>query len=288
MTAVFTYSSLIDTVILYATQSGNTDFISLVPTFINLAEVRCAREVKNLGTKKIAVSNFTPSNGVYAKPARWRETASINFGTASSYETVTRAASGTTRTITFSVPHGFSTGSGISVFNVSGSGYNGDFNVTAITQTGVSYLSSSGTETATSDTGGIVTAPLNDRTPIYPREYEWINAYWPNRSLTGTPVYYADYDYSHFIVVPTPIYAAPFELTYYETPDQLSPSNQTNWLTQYAPDLILYATLLETAPYLRNDPRIQTWQTMYDRSAAAISGETKAQYQDASINRSEG
>ena len=30
-----------------------------------------------------------------------------------------------------------------------------------------------------------------------------------------------------------------------------------NWLTKYAPDMILHQTLLQAAPYLKNDERIQ-------------------------------
>jgi hypothetical protein len=36
-------------------------------------------------------------------------------------------------------------------------------------------------------------------------------------------------------------------------------SNSTNWLLTLAPDVYLYGMLLETAPYLDNDERIQTW-----------------------------
>jgi hypothetical protein len=36
-------------------------------------------------------------------------------------------------------------------------------------------------------------------------------------------------------------------------------SNSTNWLLLAAPDIYLYGALLEAAPYLQNDDRIQTW-----------------------------
>jgi len=36
-------------------------------------------------------------------------------------------------------------------------------------------------------------------------------------------------------------------------------TNDPNWLLSLAPDLYLYGTLLETAPYLKEDGRIQTW-----------------------------
>ena len=36
-------------------------------------------------------------------------------------------------------------------------------------------------------------------------------------------------------------------------------SNGANWLLTLAPDLYLYGALLESAPYIKEDGRIQTW-----------------------------
>jgi hypothetical protein len=60
---------------------------------------------------------------------------------------------------------------------------------------------------------------------------------------------------------------------YYELPQPLDDANQQNWLTNYAPNLLLYACLLEATPFLKNDERIATWQSMYDRFAQATSGQ---------------
>ncbi len=48
-----------------------------------------------------------------------------------------------------------------------------------------------------------------------------------------------------------------YSLTYYEKFDALSTG--VNWLITNAPDIYLYATLLEAAPYIKDDPRIATW-----------------------------
>jgi hypothetical protein len=47
----------------------------------------------------------------------------------------------------------------------------------------------------------------------------------------------------------------------------------TNWLIGEAPDLYLYATLLEAAPYMKNDSRIPVWQAGYTAAIAAIEDE---------------
>ena len=39
----------------------------------------------------------------------------------------------------------------------------------------------------------------------------------------------------------------------------MSSTNTTNWLLTLAPDIYLYGALLESAPYIKEDARIQTW-----------------------------
>lgn len=109
----------------------------------------------------------------------------------------------------------------------------------------------------------------NTRSTVYPRKYEYLREYWPDPTQTGTPRYYADYDYDHWLVAPTPATASPFEVAYTSLTQPLDDEHQTNALTEYAPDMLLYACLLETAPYLKDDERVQTWQQRYDRCLMA-------------------
>ena len=123
--------------------------------------------------------------------------------------------------------------------------------------------------------------------PIYARSYEYCRKYWPDEAETGSPEFYADYDYQHWLITPTPDAASILEVLYYEQPRFLGEDFQTNWLTEYAPDALLYATLLEATPFLKKDERIQTWQAMYDRAAQALNGEDLKRILDRSANRSE-
>lgn len=107
------------------------------------------------------------------------------------------------------------------------------------------------------------------------RSYTFCRAYWPEPVNTDTPQFYADYDYEHLLVVPTPDSAYDFELAYFERPLPLSESNQTNWTTQYAPQLLLYGTLLEAQPFLKLTERIAEFQALYDRAAAAVGNEAQ-------------
>lgn len=126
-----------------------------------------------------------------------------------------------------------------------------------------------------------------DGSPIFARSYEYCRSYWPDEAETGAPQFYADYDYQHWLITPTPASAQTLEILYYEQPRFLGEDFQTNWITEYAPDLLLYAALLEATPFLKSDERIQTWQGMYDRAAQALNGEDLKRILDRSANRSE-
>lgn len=127
----------------------------------------------------------------------------------------------------------------------------------------------------------------NTRKMLFTRAYEYLLRYWPDRTATSQPLFYADYDYTHWLYAPTPDADYPFEVLYYELPPLLDDAVQTNWLTEYAPQLLLYGTLLEATPFLKNDERIPVWQSMYDRSAAMLNGEDLAKILDRSSVRKE-
>lgn len=183
-----------------------------IPRLINLAERRIARELKIQGFIAVVSDTMVIGQSVYAKPDRWRDTISINFGTG---------------------------------------------------------------------------ATNANRTPLFSRSYEYCRSYWPNESQTDQPVFYADYDYTHWLITPTPDQEYPFEVLYYELPPLLDDSIQTNWLTEYAPQLLLYGALLEATPFLKNDERIPVWQQYYDRAAAMLNGEDLSKILDRAAIRKE-
>ena len=127
----------------------------------------------------------------------------------------------------------------------------------------------------------------NTRKTLFTRGYEYLRTYWPDSTQTDEPIFYSDYDYSHWLIAPTPDEDYPFEVLYYELPPLLDDVVQTNWITEYAPQLLLYGTLLEATPFLKNDERISVWQNMYDRAAAMLNGEDLAKILDRSAVRKE-
>lgn len=68
-----------------------------------------------------------------------------------------------------------------------------------------------------------------------------------------------------FQVVPSPNTSYDAELLYYAKIPALSDSNTSNWLLAESPDIYLYGALVQSAPYLKEDERINTWAGLYQR-----------------------
>jgi hypothetical protein len=118
------------------------------------------------------------------------------------------------------------------------------------------------------------------RQPVLLRKYEYLREYWPNPTTTGVPKFYCDYDYTHWMVAPTPSADYVFEVLYYERLQPLDSSNQTNWFTVYAPQALLYGTLLQAMPFLKNDERVQLWQALYQQSMDVLVAEDRLRVAD--------
>lgn len=120
----------------------------------------------------------------------------------------------------------------------------------------------------------------NVYTQLYPRTYEFCRQYWPDDSKMDFPKYYCDYNFNSWLVVPTPLLPYKFQIAYYQTVSPISEEQQSNWLTQNAPELIFYATMLESMLYLKNDERTQYWRGLYTESLGAFNNEDMARLQD--------
>ncbi len=108
--------------------------------------------------------------------------------------------------------------------------------------------------------------------PVLLRKYEYLKNYWPDSNQTDVPLYYADTDWDHWFIAPTPDQDYEFEVLYYERIAPLSSTNQTNWLTQNAPNAMLFGTLLQAMPFLKNDQR-QIFQQKYTEAMQTLKGE---------------
>jgi hypothetical protein len=115
--------------------------------------------------------------------------------------------------------------------------------------------------------------------PVYLRKYEYLENYWPDNTQVDVPLYYADTDWEHWYIAPTPAANYTFEVLYYERIAPLSSTNQTNWLTQNAPNAMLFGTLLQAMPFLKNDQRT-IFQQKYTEALQALKAEDVARVGD--------
>lgn len=76
--------------------------------------------------------------------------------------------------------------------------------------------------------------------------------------ITNKPRYFTIID-GAFEILPAPTSNINLLMVYYAKIPALSATVTTNWLLAKSPDLYLYSTLLEAAPYLKNDERVQLW-----------------------------
>jgi hypothetical protein len=76
-------------------------------------------------------------------------------------------------------------------------------------------------------------------------------------NVTGTPVFFSIVG-DQIELAPTPNEDMDVEVLYRANIPALA-DNSTNWLLTLAPDLYLYGTLLEAAPYIQNDERLSVW-----------------------------
>jgi hypothetical protein len=118
------------------------------------------------------------------------------------------------------------------------------------------------------------------RQPVFNRRYEYVREYWPDPAATEVPKFYCDYDYTHWLIAPTPDDDYSFEVLYYERVQPLDSSNQTNWFTQYAPQALLYGALLQAMPFLKNYDLVPSWQAQYKLIMDTLTAEDKLRIAD--------
>ena len=88
-------------------------------------------------------------------------------------------------------------------------------------------------------------------------------------SSTGQPINYTLVS-DNFVLAPRPTGASTINMTYYKIPKVLSTTNPSNEYLEVCPDLLLYASLVESAPFLMDDARLVTWEQLYTRGLTSI------------------
>jgi hypothetical protein len=130
---------------------------------------------------------------------------------------------------------------------------------------------------------------LNSRVFLVPRSYDYCRSYWPDSTVTdpnNPPLMYADYDLFHWLIAPTPPQNYPFEAICYMQPPLLDANNQNNFWTELTPNALLYATLCEAEPFIKEDPRLQLWQQMLGQEVQTLNPQDLQRILDSTAVRS--
>jgi len=110
-----------------------------------------------------------------------------------------------------------------------------------------------------------------DKVRLLQRDTSFIHQYWPDDTVEGVPKYYADWDEDFFVIAPTPDSGYATEVAYYIHPaglDVASPT--TTWLSDEAPDLLLYACLVEANKFIKNPEQMQVWEVSYQQALQRV------------------
>ena len=113
---------------------------------------------------------------------------------------------------------------------------------------------------------------LTGTNPISPLVFQSINALddlQVTYTSSGQPKYFCMIG-GQIRVLPVPDTSYVSELIYYAKLSKLSDSNTINWLLTLSPDVYLYGSLLQAAPYLQDDARIQVWAGLYQKGIEAL------------------
>lgn len=116
-------------------------------------------------------------------------------------------------------------------------------------------------------TGGTYFGPLKQ---VSLNEFEDLKAQQGDSS--GVPTHFAIAG-TLMYVHKTPDQAYTARFVYERTITSLSASVTTNWLLTSHPDIYLYATLCEAAPYLKDDNRLQMWQALLEQKLEELNSQ---------------
>ena len=137
----------------------------------------------------------------------------------------------------------------------------------------------------------VIVPPLNQYQVIEWRSYEFCRSYFPINgnapgqslvppTISPIPLFYCDYGREYLLLSPTPAVSYSFELSFYGIVPTITSSLQTNFLTEYAPNLLLYASLLEASSFVKVDERIPVWQGAYEAALNAFNQTDKLGKED--------
>ena len=93
-------------------------------------------------------------------------------------------------------------------------------------------------------------------------------------NTSGRPTFYA-LTAGQIEAFPVPDSTYSVDMLYYQRITALSDGAPTNWMLTYNPDAYLYGSLIHSAPYLKDDARIQIWTALFQSAVASANMESE-------------
>ena len=103
------------------------------------------------------------------------------------------------------------------------------------------------------------------RTYLEPKTVEYLNVYWPNDATTGSPLFYAEFSTTEWMVAPTPDANYPLAVRHEVRLDGLTPGTAatTTYLSRVYPDALFYACMAHAEAMLMADDRVALWDNRW-------------------------
>ena len=119
-----------------------------------------------------------------------------------------------------------------------------------------------------------------DRVWLEQRDTTFMDEFSVQRSTTtdtGQPRYWANWDATNLMLAPTPDQVYIIEMWYDETPERLGDgtggTSTTTFISNNAPEVLLYGTLAETFSYLKNAQDMQLYTQKFQTALQAFANE---------------
>ena len=119
-----------------------------------------------------------------------------------------------------------------------------------------------------------------DRVWLEQRDTTFMDEFAVQRSTTtdtGQPRYWANWDATNLMLAPTPDQVYTIEMWYDETPERLGDgtgnTSTTTFISNNAPEVLLYGTLAETFSYLKNAQDMQLYTQKFQTALQAFANE---------------
>mgnify|MGYP000551152996 CR=1 FL=1 len=109
------------------------------------------------------------------------------------------------------------------------------------------------------------------------KEVAFLREAYPNATTEGEPKYYALFDDDTFMLAPTPNGVYTIEMWYEETPERLGngsgTTSTTTFVSNTAPEVLLYKCVAEAYSYLKNPTDMQIYDQKFQVALQAYANE---------------